>query len=562
MRTRPGIDWLKVAFVVVLIAATFTLLSGRHSVHGDGVEYILQTQAIALHGTLRIVPADLLDYWNRTNPYDIALLPPRPPSPVLSEDAQAGGNWGGLYGDRFGAYRYYHFWAYSLCVAPVYWLLHHTLGAPFEYHAFRILNTVCLLAPFILAWRRRRSVWLAVILLLGLCSPLVPYADWQHPELFCFSVMVLSFWLAGTARHFLWSPLLLGIAAAQNVPIGLCFPFHGLLLWRSHGAEVRARPWVTLGAYGLALFLPLGSLFYWHHAFGVFNVIAAVGLADFKYASLGRVGDLFFSPAVGAVWLYPTVFLSIPWAIGKRGLLLLAGALVTMAGMALVASATRNFNADQVGSLRYAVWILAPLWFLVLNSEPCDRDACRRWLTGCAIVALVANVLMIGAFKYDRLFRKDARRMAGAFRKGPEVAAVYAATHYNDDVEILVENILEHELRRRERFGGVYLWNLGPRSAVCVIAGTGLPAAALAEWLVPGRFNYTTEPRGQDVFQFTNGLARLVLPPGAVFREHPYLGPYITVWLDAAATHPRAFTDMHVRESRPSAPQPPSLTGW
>lgn len=550
MNTRRGMDWRAVGFAVVLIAASFTLLSGQHGIHGDGVEYILQTQAIALHGTLRIDPADVRGYWNRTNPYRITLGAPRPPSPVLREDAQAGGRWGGLYGDRFGDYRYYHFWAYSLCAAPVYWFLHHTVGAPFEYHAFRILNAVCLLAPFIAAWRRWRSGWLPVIFLLGLCSPLVPYADWPHPELFCYSLMVLSFWLAGSARHSGWSPLLLGVAAAQNIPIALCFPFHALVLFRSQGAAVQARPWVTLGAYGLALLLLLGSMAYWHHTFGVFNVIAAVGLADFKYASLGRTGDLFFSPAVGAVWLYPTVFLFLPWAVGRRGLLLLAAALVTMAGMACVASATRNFNADQIGSLRYAVWILAPLWFLVLNPEPRDREGGRRRLAWCATVALALNLVMIVTFKYDRLFRKDARRMGGGFRKGPEVAAVYALTRYNDDVEILVENILEHELRHRERFGGIYLWNLGPRSAVCVIAGNGLARPDLAEWPVREQFDYTSVPRGQDLFQFTNGLARLVVPSNAVFRQHPYLGPYITVWLEATVDHPRAFTDMHVRQSR------------
>jgi hypothetical protein len=41
----------------------------------------------------------------------------------------------------------------------------------------------------------------------------------------------------------------------------------------------------------------------------------------------------------------------------------------------------------------------------------------------------------------------------------------------------------------------------------------------------------------------------LVVPPGTVFKEHPYLGPYLTVWLNTAVTAPRAFTDMHVREA-------------
>ena len=164
------------AFACLLVYTAILVFRGGHAIHGDGVEYILQTQSIALHGKIRIEDADLREHWNRTNPYGFTLQPPRTPAPSGGR-VQAGGHWGGLYADNRGDYRYYHFWAYSLAAAPIYLLLHAVAGAPFEYHAFRILNGLLLLAMFAVVWRRSRS-WTALTLMaLMLYSPLVPYTD-------------------------------------------------------------------------------------------------------------------------------------------------------------------------------------------------------------------------------------------------------------------------------------------------------------------------------------------------------------------------------------------------
>lgn len=540
----------RLVFVCVLACASWFCLSGKPRLHGDGREYILQTQAISLHGRLSIDCDELRDYWNDTNPYGIKLTTTRAPQSQLSESAQAGGGWGGLYPDRFGVYRYYHFWAYSLAVAPLYTALHYLIGAPFEYHAFRIANWIFLLVPFIAAWCRKPGWTLTTIFALSLFSPLVPYTDWQHPEIFCFSLIFLSFWLAASPRWFWWAPLTLGLAAAQNLPIGLFFPLHLAYFFQHHRREVRSSPVLTAGVYTAALFVAASSTLYWLHFFGCLNVIASVGGADLRFSSLGRVSDLFLSPAVGAVWLYPTLFLFLPWMIRKREGLLVALAMATVVAVAYLSVATGNFNAGQVGSLRYAVWILAPFWYLITagaTPESGSRSGYRpALLTGCAVL----NLLMIVTFKSDRLARKDTRRFEGSHRGVPEVAALYSFLRYNDDAEILTETILGEELRHRAQFSGIYLWTLTPRSSLCLIARPDSPGSILAEWPAETPFAYRTVPKGNVVLHFTNGLAQLVVPANATYRKHPYLEDNMIVWINAAVTEPRGFVKISVRDSR------------
>jgi hypothetical protein len=540
----------KIVFAAALACASWFCLSGKPRLHGDGLEYILQTQAISLHGRLSIDCETLRDYWNATNPYGNILTATRAPQSQLSESAQAGGGWGGLYPDRFGVYRYYHFWAYSLAVAPLYTCLHYLVGAPFEYHAFRIANWILLLIPFIAAWYRKPGWLLTAIFALSLFSPLVPYTDWQHPEIFCFSLIFLSFWLAASSRWFWWAPLPLGIAAAQNVPIGLFFPAHFAYIFYQHRREIQRAPLLAAGAYGAALLVAAGSTLYWLHYFGCVNVIAAVGGADLRFSSLGRVSDLFLSPAVGAVWLYPTLFLFLPWVIRKREVPLVALTALSVLAASYLAVATGNFNAGQVGSLRYAVWILAPFWYLITagaTPESGSRSVIRHaLLTGCAVL----NLLMIVTFKSDRLARKDTRRFEGSHRGVPEVAALYSFLRYNDDAEILTETILGEELRHRALFSGIYLWTLTPRSSLCLIARPDSPGSILAEWRAETPFAYRTVPKGNVVLHFTNGLAQLVVPANATYRKHPYLKDNMIVWINAAVAEPRGFVKISVRDSR------------
>ena len=418
-------------------------LVGRPALHGDAREYILQTQAIALRGQFRINPVAAAEYWNRTNPYGLELGETRPAAWPLTESAQAGGGFGALYPDRFGNWRYAHFWLYSAVAAPLYGLLHAVLPR-WEYASFRIINSFFLLIPFILAWRKGGSGVLLTIMILASFTPLIPYTDWAHPELFCFATVLASFQLARGRYGRLFAPALLGLAATQNPPILLFFPL--LLLHTVTGPDRMSckRALVAFGAGSLVGLLPI---FYSLYCFQTWNIIQAVGLADFRHATLARAAHFFFSPLVGAVWIFPACFLFLPVSIRRSNAFFAAAALLSVFLAAWASSATANFNAGQVGALRYAVWALAPLWFIVFEGARWPTETRAR--KALFLAAIAVNVLMILTFKYGRLPRKDIRLVAGCRRATPPVAAWVARLRYPDDIEVLVENIVGHEISER-----------------------------------------------------------------------------------------------------------------
>ncbi|HRZ11272.1 MAG TPA: hypothetical protein P5567_02340 [Kiritimatiellia bacterium] len=503
-------------------------LAGRPVLHGDAREYILQTQAIALRGQLQIEPARAAAYWNRTNPYGLELGETRPPSWPLNESAQAGGGFGALYPDRFGAWRFAHFWAYSAVVAPLYGLLH--LAAPAaEYAAFRIVNAAFLLLPFLLAWRRGGNGRLLIVMALAVFSPLIPYTDWAHPELFCFALVLASFQLASGPRGRWFAPALLGLAATQNPPILLFFP---LLLARAISGPDRPAWRKVIPAFGAGALIGLLPVFYSIYYFQDWNIIQAVGQAQPAYATLARAMHFFISPLVGAVWIFPACFLFLPVCIRRSNVVFAIAALLSVFLAAWASSATANFNAGQVGALRYAVWALAPLWFLVF-------DGMRKSLDGRArkaqfLAAVLLNVLLILAFKYERLPRKDVRLVAGCRRATPPVAALVRRLHYPDDIEVLVENIVGRELPGPRQFDGVYVWNLAPDASLWIISRRAVERGLELSRPMASGLRLEARPPGSLSVEYRDGVALLRVNAEAGYARHPVWGDYLFAWANRA----------------------------
>ena len=492
------------AFGVFCALVLLTAGGRRLELRGDGREYILQTQALALRGELCIDTAAARAYWNRTNPFGVELEGTRPPASELTEQSQAGGGFGGLYPDRRGAYRYIHFWGYALAVAPVYLLLHGLGGSGWEYHAFRAVNLLCFLLPFGLAWRRSRSWPLLVISLLALLTPLPAYVSWPHPELFCFGLTLTALLTAGRPRLHGLSALLLAVAAAQNLPILFFFPVHLIAaLPRQPGTlahestDWKPVPFAQLvsrlASYLPAVLLITLTLVWSKHRFGVFNVIAGLGLARLEYASWPRVADVFLSPLIGAVWFYPMCFLLLPALARRRQAELLATVVLTTGGATWLATATANFSSDQAGALRYTTWLLAPLWFVLL-----DAAAEGRLRRAVFLVGVCVTLAVFGCYHSGRWWRGDDHQLCLR-----PAAALYRWLHYADDPEVLAESIMGRELPRSAAFHGAYLWNLGPRDTL---------------WLISRRW--------ADL----NPALMPALAAGAAWRRHPFLGDYLLLW--------------------------------
>ena len=502
------------AWVLLGLAAWIGL---RHGIQlrGDGCEYILQTQAIALRGTLRIEPDAARAYWNRTNPFGWMLEETRPPTRELSEQRQAGGGFGGLYPDRFGAYRYYHFWGYSLAIAPLYAALHWVWPAR-EYTAFAWMNLFFLALPFGLAWRAAPSWRLLVIGALALLTPLPRYMGRPHSELFCFGLALSSLLLAGQLRTVWLSSLLLAVATAQNPPIVFFFPLHmALALRQIRPCSIQQRLG-ALTAYLPAAAIILSSMAYFHHYFGSFNLIAQLGMAQFAYTSWSRVCSWLASPLVGAFWFYPLCFLLLPLALNRQRIIFCLWALAGTFAAAWLATTTNNFSSDQIGALRYSTWLLAPLWWVLL-STPSDSCRSRRFIIGTVIsLALL-------------LFMRSHRPYSPA-------AVLYRLTHFADDPEVLAEHIMGREITYPAAFHGAYIWNLPGQESL---------------WLVSRRW--------ADM----NPMLLKEITPQPAWRPHALLGEYLLLWRKAQPQEMECDNPVFIRNQQDELiyPRPHTSSG-
>jgi len=515
------VDWV---FLILMVTVFLQAMEGDLELNGDAREYIIQTQAIVLQHRLSIDPDFIRNYWNETAPFGVKLGETAPPADVLTETSQAGGGFGGLYPDRFGVYRYYHFWAYSLVVAPLYALL-HGFGGGLEYHAFRIMNVLFLLLPFVIAWRVGRGWPLLGVMVFILISPLIAYADWAHPELFCFALVIAAFQLAVFRRVRWWSPLLLGLAATQNLPILLFFPVHAYWLYRGDRQcrGVLLRGFIVYGAAGLLVF---GSMLYFRYWFGVWNVIEAVGLASLSNSSWARVFSMLFSPLTGALWFFPAAFLFSTACLRRENLWLIMGMWLSILAAAWLAGSTANFNAGQIGAARYAVWLFAPLTFVALNGSWLVHRLTERWRGAAYLGAAILNVAIICYFGTYALVEKDIKPFGGAWRARPETARLLRVLPFHDDAETVIENIVGEEVRSPAHYNKVFIWDLGKGCSLWIIPERALRETRWIRWKTQELPLYASYPPN-DLFVVEGEEA--VLYPATVtnFARHPIIGRYI-----------------------------------
>lgn len=526
------------AFAALLAFVALRALRAPQSEFGDGREYVLQTQSILFDGSLSVDPARRAPYFNETNPYGLQLdaTQAAPPDPEAEgEDRQFGGSLGSLYLSSDGSYRYIHPWVYSLVVSPVYAALHLVAPGPSEYLAFRITNIIVLSVPLLLLWRWQPRWQTLLFLVVLFASPISPHLQFAHPEAFCLGLVLASFALVKPGRFRALSPFLLGIAAAQNVPIALFFPLHLWLLWRESGLrrdELSVKLFIrTALLYVSAAMLPAALLLYSRWYFGVFSLIAHLGQADFAYLSARKLFAVFVSPMIGCLWYMPASWLAVVVAFGRGQLRTAAFFVVSVVIVAALSSTTANINSAQLSACRYAVWYLGALYVLPFllreeRSAAAQRRAALSFALGMAVVAII--LLQLGTWRF---LKGESFRFFSSQRAVPEVAALYRFTHFHDDVEPLVENIMQREIPVAHRFRGVYVWNIGKRESVWVVTQRAMNASNSFEVRVSGDLALASDVTSAfEISQRSGDLFRLTLRSGTSFHRHPYLGGYLLLW--------------------------------
>lgn len=522
---------------------------------GDGREYVLQTQSVVFDGTLSVNPHLRGPYWNETNPYGVRLEYERQEGAKgrtpLRERDQYGGGFGALYLSKTGTYYFVHSWVYSTAVAPLYAIFHAIAPGSFEYKAFLVANLFFLFIPLILLLRHSKS-WQALGFLVLMCaSPLTPYLQWAHSELFCFFCVTMGFIGILSERWGRWSPLFLGLGAAQNIPILLFLPLHlGLTLRGFAGARGGPRGVIhLLVPYALAGIMPLVVAGANYVAFDTWNLISALHQADLRYLSIRRVMSVFVSPMIGGLWYFPSVWVAVLLTLcaGRREDIWFF--VVSVVCVATLSSTTANINSAQLSAPRYAVWFLAPLYVLPFYAGVFQK----RWSRGAWISAGVAVSLCLSALWWlgtYRCLRGDWRHLLSSpNRLRPEIAALYRLSHLHDDVEPIVESIKGQELRFPHDFRGVYVWNIGGGRSLWVISKRAyqalggievdcapqsqLDTTALSEL-------FSLEPRDTTTFALTTLR-------GVAFERHPYLGSYRLLWVGVEVRAIKGRAELFVR---------------
>lgn len=363
----------------------------RQRVHfGDDQEYLTMTMSFVRHGSPEYREGDsaamlsaLPTAWRRS----------------LGKKFNQNGEPGAYFASRSGKLYAFHFFSYSLSVAPVRALLD---GKPDAWRAHQFTNLIllsCALASLLLL-RSQRLFW--TLAPLAFSTPVLWFTTYASTETFVFSFSLLAVVCYATDRRILAS-LFNAIAATQYQPLApislyLCADW----LWTQR-RDLRSHWLRATGALASAALVFVPGIFYYFH-YGTPNLISREGLASPRFIRWDKFADMFIDLNGGMLAYTPGILLLLlvaaTWAIARakrdpRGVLLLATVLFTM----FACTVQRNWNHPTWGVSRYVVYSIAPV-LMIFAGEPRLRTISARWLTALVIVAMSLQLLVQRAFGY------------------------------------------------------------------------------------------------------------------------------------------------------------------
>ncbi|MDN7931015.1 hypothetical protein QZM52_06870 [Burkholderia metallica] len=337
--------------------------------------------------------------------------------------------------DKNGRYYSYHFWLYSLFVAPFLFLVKlFGIATPW---AFTITNLVFAIVAScaICTWRDVGFEKRLFLLTLYWSCGTVPYISWTHPEVFSASLLTVSMVMALNRRYVIAS-IAAAMVAQQNPPalflvaILLVFDFY-TNFHKTRSVVPSVRKVAEWSACIAIAFLSI-SFFFVH--FGVGNLIASSGFTDARLISFERLWSFYFDLCQGAIVLLWPLLVIVPAMVvcgvtGKRlktKKIFVAMALVLSSIVLAVPSiSATNFNSGASFILRYAYWASIPLLFavVVLSSD----GASGRAIAYIGVVAFSA--LNVSYYKgdwwsylhYTRAAEKVMNRFPSLYNPVPEI---------------------------------------------------------------------------------------------------------------------------------------------
>lgn len=353
-------------FLISLCVVVFSRFDRPPDIMGDGVEYLLMTQAVVGRGAVSLEESDVKGFLAEPGNSKIANAKQLIYSGIVSNSPP-------FYKAKSGKVYSYHFWLASVFFSP-FVLLARSVGlADTSGFLLANLSLVCLVIFCFFRFCRFGCVSAIFGSVLYLSVGAVYYIRWPHPEIFSASLLCLALLLFRRGNRKV-SALLMAVAGQQNPPILLLifFVFAADLSVVLRG-EVRRFFSFAFSWSAVAALASLSSIFYFIE-FGSFNLISSKGFSDLSLVSIHRLASIYFDPNIGIFWVVPFALfasLLLPFlsrGAGAKGGGAWVGVFLFMSLVcALPSLSTTNWNSGAAIVSRYGFWSSVPLIFVFME---------------------------------------------------------------------------------------------------------------------------------------------------------------------------------------------------
>ncbi len=411
----------------ILCVHTFSEINKNKDLvlQGDGLEYVLMTEALDNHLSVDITEQDVLGYksqikkfnkWemeSKSADYDNLLghLQSRPIVPFA--------NFGGFSNDKDGKCYSIHFYTYSLFVLPIKKLL-----TPFIIHPVKVLwyaNALFfLLAIYIvLFFNNNREFFNACTALLFYYSTTLWHVIWPQPEALICSLVFIGLWFTFITKKPYFGLFLCALAATQFQPLALITGMLALKIFFTEGLSVK----VLLKLLFCSVIVLAPSAFYYFH-FGVTNLVSELGYLDSKYMTFNRTWGFFFDVNQGLIISFPLLFfiyLSMlviflyQWIAQKKWSFFDFSSLIFPLAIIVVVISTSmaNWNGGGANNHRYVNYVGALLLFhFVYLLWKLKNNLWQRIILLIALLTQVYTITFFGGLRGATSYYEDHKSLA------------------------------------------------------------------------------------------------------------------------------------------------------
>lgn len=443
----PGRGWPLLGYLLVFLALVGPQPAGRT---GDALEYLVMAHGIIDSAHVSYGESDIVDAdeWRQGVGLGYEGGDLRMPE---------------LFNEKRGAQEFPHFWMYPLAAAPFVAAAEWLDASPTW--GFVALNGL-LLAAVVLVALPRIGVWGTLLFAL---SPIVWWSNKVHTEVWTYSLLLVA--MLGFGRRPRLGLILLGFAAAQNLPIAVALAAYGIASLVHDRRLIRS--WTYWAAALAGAVVAATHPLYYQWRLGVTTPQELNGGAgdDWWYGLtklLAPVLDLNIGLVVGFPASVALIALGTWWVIRRTrfdrdvaiGLMLSAA----VGAWFLVAFAkTVNINSGGTVSMtRYALWLIPLAAPLVVHWY---RHGPRAALAALATVSAALSILSYHPSRPDRI-------------TVPTPVAAYVWKHHpqwsNPAPEIFSERVNHADVKERFKRGdasAVLPTQYGKCAKVLVVGG-------------------------------------------------------------------------------------------